>query len=314
MTMKTSYTAGHFELVIDDSPTTAYLKSIDGGWTKHALVDEPIGPHNERIKHPSVADIDPISFDFGLSGANSVLKWIQDSWRKDFKRRSGQIIHADFNLQSTFEHHFSEALITETTFPALDGGSKEAEYTQVKSQPETVGKKKSDGKSLTPTIGRKQKMWLCSGFRLNIDGVDGMEYANKIESFTIKQGVKKLYTGVQRFPELMPTKLEFPNLTGTISAAYAENLLKWHDKEVGKGQFERAGKKGKSGQAGRTGTLEFLSPDKAKTLFRINLSEIGLLSANFIASTANSDQIKRVKFELYIGQMDLDGAGALGLE
>src|ERR1051325_8972145 len=97
MLTKSSYTAGHFELLIDGAPTTAYLKSIDGGWAKHSLVDEPIGPHNERIKHASVADIDPISFDFGCSGANSVLKWIQDSWNKNPQRRSGQITHGDFD-------------------------------------------------------------------------------------------------------------------------------------------------------------------------------------------------------------------------
>jgi hypothetical protein len=31
-------------------------------------------------------------------------------------------------------------------------------------------------------------------------------------------------------------------------------------------------------------------------------------------STANSDQIKRLKYELYVGEMKLDGQGALGLE
>ena len=54
---KDSYTAGHFELIIDGTPTTAYLKTVDGGWAKHSLVDEPIGPNNLRVKHASVVEI-----------------------------------------------------------------------------------------------------------------------------------------------------------------------------------------------------------------------------------------------------------------
>ena len=46
----------------------------------------------------------------------------------------------------------------------------------------------------------------------------------------------------------------------------------------------------------------------------IALSDVGLISANIMSSTANSDQIKRVKFELFVGQMLLDGSGALGLQ
>jgi len=316
MTTRTSYTAGHFELVLDGAPTTAYLKSIDGGWTKHAVVDEPIGPDNHRIKHASVAEVDPISFDFGLSGCNPVLQWIQASWRKEYKRCSGQITHANFNQKATFEHHFSDALLLETTFPALDGSSKEAGYAKVKFQPEAVktmkvggaggSTKQQSSQDLKIKLGSKQKMWLCSAFRLNIDGIDDMKYANKIESFTVKQGIKKMYVGAQRYPEILPTKLEFPNLSGTISLEYADTLLAWHDEYVAKGKADT--------NAQRTGALEFLSPDRSKVLFRIALSEVGLVSANIMSSTANSDQIKRVKFELYVGKMDLDGAGALGLE
>ena len=64
------------------------------------------------------------------------MKWIQGSWRKEFGRRNGQITHADFNLNKQVEHEFYEALITETTFPTLDGGSKDAAYLKVKLQPE----------------------------------------------------------------------------------------------------------------------------------------------------------------------------------
>ena len=79
-------TAGHFELVIDNGsgatkPTTAYLKSVDGGYVRAGLMDEPIGPENYRIKHTSVVSIEPFSLEFGLSGADDVLKWIQQSWR-----------------------------------------------------------------------------------------------------------------------------------------------------------------------------------------------------------------------------------------
>jgi hypothetical protein len=303
---KDSYTAGHFELVIDSAPTTAFLKSIDGGWAKHSVIDEPIGPNNMRIKHASLLEIDPVQFEFGLSGANSVLKWIQESWNKNPSRRSGQITHGDFNNHAKLEHHFSDALILETTFPALDGASKDAAYIKVKFQPEGVMTKKGDGKPLRGAHGSKQKMWLCSGFRLNIDGIDEMKYANKIESFTIKQGVKKMQIGSQRLAELIPTKIEFPNLSGTISMAYADKLVKWHDDYVLKGKADPS--------AQRTGSLEFLSPDKHKTLFRINLKEVGLLSTNVVASTANQDAIKRAKFDLYVGSMELDGGGTLGFE
>src|SRR6185503_4687689 len=134
-TKKGSYTSGHFELAIDGKPTTAYLKSLDGGFQKHALIDERIGPENKSIKHASVWEVDPFSFEFGLSGANQVLQWIKKSWSKDPTRYDGQITHANFNMEPTFIHEFSGALITETTFPTLDGASKEAAYIKVKCQP-----------------------------------------------------------------------------------------------------------------------------------------------------------------------------------
>src|SRR5512132_4007835 len=96
---KTAYTAGHFELSIDGAKQTSYLKSLDGGYMGHSAVDEAIGSQNKRIKHSAVADVEPISFEIGLSGATSVLQWIQDSWNKNYQQRSGQINHANFNME-----------------------------------------------------------------------------------------------------------------------------------------------------------------------------------------------------------------------
>jgi hypothetical protein len=303
---KRSYTAGHFELLIDGHASTAYLKSVDGGFAKAQLIDEPVGPTNERIKHTSVVEIDPFTIDFGISGANDILKWIQSSWNRNYGRRNGVVSHANFNLRKTFEHEFREALITETSFPALDGSSKEAAYMKIKIQPEYVRTKKLSGNEMAQgSLGKKQKMWMASGFRLNIDGIDEMKYTNKIEAFTIKQGIKKLYTGQERFPQIEPTKIEFPHITGTIALEYAGKLMEWHDKYVMKGQSDP--------KAQKTGSLEFLTPARDKTIFSINFYEVGLMSLQVLPSQANQDQIKRVKFELYVGRMNIDGAN-LGLE
>jgi hypothetical protein len=303
---KRSYTAGHFELQIDGNDTTAYLKSIDGGYVRASVIDEPIGPHNIRVKHVSTVDIEPFTVEFGLSGANDVLKWIQDSWRKQWNRRNGQITHANFDLYQTFIHEFSEALITETTFPTLDGASKDAAYIKIKVQPEAVATNKQSGQQVKSKLGPKQKMWMCSGFRLSLHKVADIEYTNKIESFTIKQGVKKMYIGAERFPQIEPTKIEFPHIIGTISLDYADGLLAWYDKYIVKGQNDK--------KAQTSGSLEFLSTDRAKTLFRINLYDVGLHHLQVMQSQANADQIKRCKFELYVGSMDIDGGGDLGME
>lgn len=300
---RASYTAGHFELIMDGHVSTAYLKSVDGGNEKVPVIDERVGPSPVSFKHHApVPEITPFTIDFGMSGANDVLKWIQDSWNKKYGRRSGSVNHGNFNLQITREHEFLDALITETSFPVLDGASKDAGYMKIKVQPELVKIKDiKNGPRMTSKAGAKQKLWTPSAFRFSIDGVDGLEYSNKIEAFTIKQGVKKLYTGERDLPQIEPTKIEFPDIVGTIATEYAGKLREW---------YQQRGKK----NALRTGSLEFLSPGRDRTLFRINFDQIGLKSLEMVPSQANQDAIKRLKFEIFVGEMKMDGAGQLGME
>jgi hypothetical protein len=309
-TTRNSYSAGHFELEIDGHQTTAFVKSIDGGWARGTVVDDPKASGPEHVKHISTVDIDPFSFEFGLTGANDVLNWIQGSWKRKPTRRNGQITHANFDLYQTYEHEFYDAMITETTIPTLDGSSKEGGYLKCKIQPERVvtTRKPGVGQRVSANMGMKmkQKLWTPAAFRFNIDRLDDMRFTNKIDSFTIKQGVRKFYVGAERFPQVEPTGIQFPNLTGTISLQYADKLLQWHHDYVYKGRQDRGAQK--------TGSLEFLSPDRKTTIFQINLFEVGLVFAAIENSSANQDQIKRVKFEMYVHRMELDGEGGLGFD
>jgi hypothetical protein len=309
MTLPTtkSFTAGHFELQIDGHKTTTFLRNVSGGWVKAGVIDDPMGTTSHRIKSLGPVEVDPMSVEFGLSGAAPVLKWIQGSWDRTWTRRNGQITHADFNLKQTFEHWFYDALLLEASFPTLDASSKEAAYLKVKWQAERV-RTFSTPNSNTPVQGQmmpEQKRWTPSAFRLRIDQFDGMEYTSKIDALTIKQGVKKMYTGKDRLPQIEPTNLQFPNIVGYISLAHASRLLKWHDDYVVKGD--------KDPRAQLSGTIEFLTPDRKNSVFSINLFEAGLMYAQIEDATANAEQIKRVKFEIFVGRMSLDGADTLAL-
>ena len=126
---------------------------------------------------------------------------------------------------------------------------------------------------------------------------------NKIESFTIKQGVKAFYTGTDRFPQIEPTKIEFPNIVGTIAQGYADGMQAWYEQCVANGIADP--------KSVKQGALEMLAPDKSTVLFRITLKDCGLLSLKLQPSTANSGDIKRARFEMFVSEMAIDGSGSL---
>jgi hypothetical protein len=55
-----------------------------------------------------------------------------------------------------------------------------------------------------------------------------------------------------------------------------------------------------------------LSPDRKQTIFRINLSEVGPVYVGVAPSKANEEQIKRLKFELYVSRMNIEDSHILG--
>lgn len=296
-----STSTGHFELVIDGHNKPCYLKSIEGGFVKAGVIDEPIGVDLMRIKHTTVREVEPISAEMGLAGATEVLKWIKASWKKDWSRRNGHITHSNYDMKSVVEQWYYDALITETTFPSLDGTSKEASFLKIKFQPERIEIRPGDSNKLKGETGIKQKLWQTAGFRLRIDGVD-VTGTKKIESFTIKQGTKKVAVGNMRFQELEPTKVEFPAITGHIAHAHAASLVKWHNEFLVSRSADPA--------AERNGAIEFLAADKSTVIFTLKLANVGLSSLSIPKSDGNQDALRMCKFELYVGSMDIEGMGA----
>jgi len=308
-------TAGHFQLDIDGHGTPAYLNEVEGGYVRNGVVNEAVGADNLKIKHSSQVEIEPFTVTFGFASAASILKWIQASWRKNVTRRNGQITHANFNLATTYEHEFTGAILTETIFPELDGASTKPAQLKIKFQPETVHSRRVNGtQRLQPISDVAQKAWLCSGFRLTVDGVEGFEKTSTLSSFSIKQGTRNFFVGQDRYPQVEPTRIEFPTITGTIAEGeYTKNIELWYQQSVTRGMADW--------RAQRTGALEFLAPNRADVLFRVKF-EGGLNGFSMAPSSGNASEIKRRKFEIYFEKFDLDGgivntaggiAGKIGL-
>lgn len=294
-----SYAAGNFLFRLDDNHDggAAYLKSVAGGMVRGAVLEEQAGPAATQFKHLGAVEIEPIQLEIGMAMSKPLLDWIAGSWKKKFSRQSGSIIHADFNLNCRMEQWFEDALIAETKFPTLDGAAREPAYLGVTLNPERVEVKRGDGHKVRGEVGKNQKLWLPSNFALTITGID-CTHVTRIDSFTVTQNIKPLYTGLGRFPELEPTGLDFSNITVYLAVAHADDFLRWYEDFIVDG--------GRDTSHERDGYIEFLGPDNKTVLFTVYLNRLGIHRLTVEKSEANTEQLKRYKIEMYLEDMELE--------
>ena len=145
-----------------------------------------------------------------------------------------------------------------------------------------VRSKKGSGQKIGQSAKPEQKVWLPSNFRLEISGLD-CKFVTKIDSFTVKQTFAS-GIGVGRDFEVQFGKLEFPNLSITLSEAHAQSWIDWHN------DFVIMGKNSEENE--KSGSLIFLSPDLSTELGRVNFHNLGIFRLSF--DPAEADQINSV--------------------
>lgn len=292
---KRSYTSGHFMLSLDGEP--AVLKDFDGGNIKGEVTTVNMGPENLAMKHISVLKFEPFTINVGMSMGKSLYEWIKASLDKAHIRKTGYVVAGSYDYKAQGYRHFSNALITEITIPALQGDSKDGAFFTIKFQPERIEYQKGDDADLKGVVNVKQKKWLCSNFRLRLGDLDCTK-VNKIDAITIKQGVVNDAVGEFREDSWEPSKLEIPNVKVTLAASHAQTWVDWHRSFV---------VEGKCGQEDElSGAIEFLSPDGKDTLGSLDLFQCGIFSLVQEKLEANKDGIARVVAEFYVERMQLN--------
>jgi len=298
---KRVYTAGKFALDLGGD-FAGWISSMEGGQATADVVVEKLGGDLIQHKHIAGVKYEDITVNCGTSMSKSFYDWIDASLKHQCSRIDGALITADFNMKEVARMNFFQALITEVGFPALDAASKDAAKMTVKFAPEMTRSVPKTGSAIKGDIGKgQQKKWLPANFKLQIDGLDdACKHVNKVEALTFKQKVVEHPVGELRDYQKEPAHIEIPNLVFTCAEAYADKLYQWHEDFVIKGNNDNSKEK--------TGSLQYLGSD-LKPLFTIEFTGLGIFKLTPEKVEAASENIRRVKAELYVENIKFNAEG-----
>jgi hypothetical protein len=222
--------------------------------------------------------------------------WISDTLERKNLRRDVTVLSLDPNLKVRDREDFFNALITEITFPALDGSSKEAAFLTIKFSPEYTRNQKGDGSKFNAPVAAKKKAWSTQNFRLTLDGLDCSK-ATMIESFSIRQQILEDHIGAGREHGGEPTLLDVGNLGLSITESGAQDFIAWHEDFVINGNS--------SSDKEKSGALTYLASDLKTVLGEVSFSRIGIFRLSRGFREALADRVPRIQAELYVEQIGL---------
>jgi len=289
------FRAGVFQLNLNGA-NAGILKAVDGGDAYADVVTVQLGGGAFPVKHIAGVKYDDFALRLGFGMNKPVYDWISASWKMNYTRKQGSIITADFNYQAKTERTFRDALITETGFPALDASSKDVGDLTLQFAIEESLDLKASG-ALTAPVS-KQKQWVRSNFKLEIDGIDTTR-VSKIDGFSVKQAIVIGEVGSERIGTKEPGKLEFPDLKLTLAQSSLSSWATWFDDFVIKGNSGAANE--------RSGRIAFLSPDLKTELAEIKLFNVGIYRLDPDPEDPSSaDKIASFTAEIYVERMEFN--------
>jgi phage tail-like protein len=288
-----SFAAGRFAFQLD-GVLCGFLNAVNGGDISAEVITEPAGPAGFAKKHIGQPKYEEFEVQLGFAMAKELYEWIKASWNQSYARKNGAIVGTDLKLTPVSEVQFTNALITETTIPALDASSKDPAYLTVKFSPEYTRATKPTEK-VAKLVADKQKAFTAANFRLEIDGLDCSK-VSKVDAFTIRQAAVTDDIGDARDYVKEPGKVEFPNLKITFAEASAQTWEAWFEDFVIKGNNGDKNEK--------EGALVLLTADRKTELARITLHNLGIFALRR-GQAANNEAVQKVTAELYCERMEL---------
>jgi phage tail-like protein len=291
-----SFAAGRFAFGIDGQ-FAGFIKKCSGGTIKGEVATHKLGTTNFERKHITTISHEPLTFEVSMGMGKGLWDWIKASWDQGFVQKNAELQACNFNHEVMAVRVFQDAYVKKVTIPALAGDSKEAGYFTIELHPRIIRYEKGTGAKIQGAEDVGSKKWMCSNFRLEIDGLP-CERVAKIDSFSWEQKVVHDHVGLYRESQLEPAALTIPNLKLTISMADYWAWYEWFKSFLIEGKCTDADEK--------SGALTFLGPDLTEELGSISFAHLGILSLEQEAVEANAESVARFTVELYCEEMFFD--------
>jgi hypothetical protein len=280
----------------------SFIQSSGGGTVFADVTSTTLAGDHFAHKQPGLPKNEDVIVRLGTSMSAALFEWIAGSWGPTPESRDGAILGCDHTFKIRRERQFHGALVAETTFPTLDGASKQSGSVTVRIRPAGLSPETDPGTPLVVPIGpgAKQKLWLASNFRLQIGGLDCSK-VSRIEAFTVRRAIDTIASGSGGM-SLQAGMVDFPNLRITLSTASAATWAAWHQ------DFVVNGNNGPGAE--RAGSLSILAPNLQSELVRIELLGLGIVRFAPETDEKGGSVLSRMTAELYCEQMQLLPGGA----
>src|SRR5262245_18973763 len=271
---------GSFALRLDDEITL--LAGAAGGDLFAEVVPETGSPGPFVAKHLGSVGVEDISLEVGAAMSNALFDWIAASWQGQEVLKDGAVLSVSYALAIVAVREFQHTRIGATTIPALDVASTSPGRLSLLLSPGASALHAGSGK-LEPAKLR-QKLWLASTFRLDIDGIDCTK-VSRIAEFTVAGPVDG--------------KVDFPDLEVTLAATADDTWRAWFEDFVVNGNNSDAHE--------RAGKITFLLPNLQTPLATVKLEGLGIFRLS--TESGGPAQVPRTTAGLYCERMSLEHGG-----
>ncbi len=280
------YSAGKFGIELEGK-FAGLIASVEGGEPFGVVEEEPLGNDGVIRKHISTVKYNPITLRFGSGMTDEFYSWIAEFFAQASSARAGAIVFMDYQLREKERLEWTNGLITEVTFPALNGGAKDPALLSVTITPESTVVVPAAGKSQTNFGTKKQKSWVRSNYRFSMAGLESASTkVRSIDALTFRQPVVVNAEG-----RVTQGPLIVPNLVFSVAASQGQPWMDWVQ------DFFASGKPDPSLE--RDATIELRDPTLKNTLVTLQLKNCGIVRASRQRQDGNLEVIAEVVVECF---------------
>jgi len=289
-TVARSYAAGKYALELGKD--AAYVRSADGGNMRGEVVTDPNGD-----KHIGRVIFEPIR---ATIGPDEFAQFISTALSDPGKSApvSGAIFALDYDGKMISRRDFTNAILTEVSFPEFNAASKDVAAISIALVPESSSDFKGGGQPVIKDSTKTQKKWMPMYYRMKL-GEMPTGRVKRIEAITLKRGGvgAEDAVGEKRDYQKAPAgNWQVPNIVFYVNAADALPYWKWAEDSLARGN---AGNE-------QTLTIDALDPTLKDVLLTLTCSGVGLVSAKMEPAPANTETTRDVRVEVYAEKVTLD--------